>query len=231
MTAIHQSKRDYAYKHNGKGFTRNGKFVGDTLENVLLSDGGLCKIEGGAGRVILKNVGSVGSVYGGGRYFLITANKPVKYLQWDNSGIPDVWINASSGTKKGERPGEAAFRIMGKAKTAIIVGVNIRAGTWIDDKGKKDWWKQGVQIRDIEHIEFHGRKDCGKIIGPIELGRQKDPSGKDQKVGTIKFFGYGFTHLPTVSVKGSVGKQEYRGCYYIDENGKKISKKFPNTAG
>lgn len=228
MTAIHQKKNAYAYKHNGKGFTRDGKFVGEKLKNVLLNDGGLCKIEGGAGRVELYNVGSVGEVHGGGVYFAITANKPVKYFKWDNSGLPDIWINSSSGTKKGERPGEAAFRIMGKAMTAIIVGVNFRCGKWIDDSGKRTWWKQVVQIRDVDHIEFHGKGGVGKIVGPVEIGRQKDPSGKNQKVGTVKFFNYGFTHLPTVSVKGSVEKIEYRGCYYIDENGKPTGKKVPN---
>jgi hypothetical protein len=226
MKTIHQTKNQYAYKHNGKGFTRDGKYVGDTLKDVLLSNGGLCKIEGGAKQVILQNVGSVGEVHGGGVYFAITANKPVGYFEWNNIAQPNWWIRSSSGTKKGEMPGEAALRIMGKAGKALIFGVNFRCGTWIDNTGKKTWWKQSVQIRDIGDILFSA---C-KFIGPVELGRQKDPSGVNQYVGLATFAGCGFTQLPSVSVKGSVGKIVYKGCYFIDENGKPTGKKVENKA-
>lgn len=216
MKIIKQAKNVYANKlASGKDFT---------ARDVILSDGGFLLAEGGGRIIKLTNIGSTGTNGGKGIYFLMVANKPVESLLWDNRGHPDWWIQSSTGTVKGRGPGEAALRLMGGGGKAVIIGVNFRCGTWIDGTGKKTWWKQSVQIRHIDSCEFH---DC-KFVGPHELGRQKDPSGAKQFVGRVTYINCGFHMMPQISVKGSVGKVEFKGCYRIGANGKPTGKTVPN---
>lgn len=217
MKIITQPKNKYAFKYTDT----KKDFV---CENVLLTNGGLLLAESGGKSIKLKNVGSKGEVGGGGIYFFITANKRVNSIHWDNSEYPDWWIRSSSSTEKGKMPGEAAFRLMGGVGKAIIIGVNFKCGTWVNKEGKKDWWKQVVQIRDIEEAEFYN----SKFVGPVELGRQKDPGGAAQRVGIATFTNCGFTQLPRFSIRSSVKKVVFRGCYEIDNNGKPTGKLFPD---
>ena len=216
MKIIKQAKNVYANKLKaGASIARS---------NEVVTNGGFLLAEHGGKKILLKNIGSTGTNGGKGVYFLITANKRVDYIEWNNADHPDWWIVSSTGAKKGEMPGEAAMRLMGAAGKAVIVGVNFRCGTWIDNTGKKTWWKQGTQIRDIEECEFHS---C-KFVGPHEIGRQKDPSGAKQFVKLVTYYACGFEQLPQISVKSSVGKVVFKGCFYIDTNGKPTGKKIEN---
>lgn len=213
MNLIKQSQSTYANR------LKPGASI--EITDTMVSDGGLLLAEFGGGKIILNNVGSKGRVHGKGMYFVGVFNKPVKSLYL--RGIPDNWIVSSTGTKKGEQPGEAAFRINSHVGIVEVVGVNFRCGTWINPEGRKTWWKQVVQIRHADDVEFRG---C-KIVGPHELGAIE----KGQVVKEVRYVNCGLTHMPKFTkARESVKRVIFHDCYWIDESGKPTGKKIVNQA-
>ena len=213
MKTIEQKENEYAFKYT---YTSKDFILG----NTMLTAGGLLLAEKGGQQILLNNVGSLGRVRGGGIYFLGIFNRPVKRLRWVNLGLPNVWIESSSSDKRGVKPGEAAFRINSHVTDAYVEAVNFRCGTWIDGTtGKKDWWKQVVQIRNVDNCELK----AGKIIGPHELGAIEP----GQIVKVMRYTNMGLTQMPKFTkVRESVKKVIFKGCYWIGEDGKPTGKKI-----
>lgn len=221
LKVIPQSKdKPYAYDLKaGASLSRS---------NEVVTGGGYLRAERGAKSIKLVNVGSKSEVHGRGEYFIGIFNKPVDLFIWDNSEYlndPDWWICSSgSSGKPGEQPGEAALRFESKVKKARITGVKFRCGKWTNKEGKRDWWKEVVQIRFTDDTEFN---KC-LFVGPTTFGKQ-DNDKLGQVVKLVTWRNCGFTHKPRMSKhRSSIKKFVFVDCYWIDENGKPTGKKFPN---
>lgn len=197
------------------------------VENKVITVDGILRAEHGAKVIKLKNVGAKHAVRGQGQYHVGIFNKPVERFEWDNTkhfNDPDWWICSSTSTKKDDEPGEAALRFDSLVRQAIIRGVMFRCGKWTDKNGRRDWWKQAIQIRYTQDTLIVD----SLIIGPWAVGRQdRDKLGQVVELLTLRRVG--LTHKPTLSkTRSSVKKIVFIDCYYIDESGKPTGKKFPN---
>lgn len=203
-----------------------------TILDTVITQGGLIHSTGG-GKLTIRRCWSEGAPKGIGVYFALIATGAGRELIWDNTSCVDRWIVNGD---------EAALRIMGDCKSAMIVNVDFcnrlhdlsDHGDGIMDPSKTklspipklnpltqptppagakyDWWKQVVQIRDVRHCEFHG----GRIVGLLDVGQQANPT-TNQTVDYLLLDGVGMTNDPhfTKSYKKVVRKN----CYRISNEG------------
>jgi hypothetical protein len=109
--------------------------------------------------------------------------------------------------------------------SARVTGVKFRC----TKRPPGGYWKAIVQSRS-DGLDGHNGKGTFTftgcwIIGPHEVGRQKDPGGNGQQVGLIVYDGCFMEYLPRVSsVNGKSGVKSLviKNCKKIDNKGKII---------
>lgn len=188
---------------------------GDVLkvhDKVIPYRQGLVKASG-AKYVELKRVGHVpmkvkdkkhpeDSWRPGGVYFVLTADKQIDKLYWDNKGY-DGWIQSGH---------EAALRLM-QCKHALVK--NVKFDCVLQANGQP--WKQVGQRRSDgpDHDNGDGEQVYESCIfrGPTEDGRQQDSGGKHQKIGVASYINCYMTHWP--QRKAGVRRQVVKGCKKI----------------
>lgn len=211
MTYKHQSPTEWAHTVTGSGSL--------TVKSECVVNGGGVKMQGGK-NVKLTAFLCTGERRGGGIYGVLAAQDPktkrgVVCLEIDNTDLRKLNGNSDDFVSADE----AAIRIMGKAGEATLTHVNIRCSKRKrKSDGKLDWYKQGLQVRDVRKFRMFG----GQIIGPHEYGRQADPGGVNQRMEDGLLDGVELTHMPKISDWKTIGVLRVRKCPKIDEKGKRI---------
>lgn len=221
-----------------------------SIASTCVTQGGIVLSQGGD-KLTLSQVYSEGAPSGGGNYTAIVATGKGREFVWDNTGLVNKWqVNG----------GEAVLRIMGRAKSAKIIGVDFcnrlhdpidgGTGRLLAPIPKMNpliqpvapfghsyvWWKQAIQIRDVDSFQFVGsgvdpktRKVVGplegRVVGLIDIGEQKNTSNTPQFVGPGSFTGYGLTDMPSFTDMTTVASVTIHDCYKIDWCGNPIKDK------